>query len=118
MVLAEDRSKADKKDKKAVSAAAVTIPPQRLAELWSAVSALGALDKLDRLTMDRNHMTSLDSFAKLTSLKTLSLSNNRFDILPNDIYLIVGLRSLTLSHNQLRELPRAIGELDSLEKID
>ena len=38
--------------------------------------------------------------------------------LPENIYLIAGLRSLTLHANQLRELPRSIGELEILERFD
>ena len=106
--------KADKKR----STSTAEIPTKRLVQLWSAVSALGALEKLDRLTMDRNHLTGIDSFAKLTSLKNLSMSNNAFVKLPDNIYLIAGLRSLTIHTNALRELPRTIGELENLERID
>ena len=77
-MLLEDKGKGDKKAglQAQSHAASSAIPTQRLAQLWAAVSALGALEKIDRLTMDRNYLTSVDSFAKLTSLKNLSMANN------------------------------------------
>ena len=118
VVRAEDTLTAEKMQDKKLGRAAVAIPPRHLAELWAAVSALGTLKQLDRLSMDRNHLTSLASFAKLVSLKTLSLANNRLFSLPEDIHLIRGLRSLILNSNQLQELPKTLGELEALERVD
>ena len=117
----EERGKGDKKGGKAHQHASASsgsleeLDPKEMEEMWAAVSELGWLEKL---TMDRDHLTELPSLGKLLGLKTLSLSNNKLTALPDDINLLAGLKNLTLHGNQLTELNAAVGELEHLEKLD
>ena len=110
----EERSKGDKKVEKKV-ASSTEIPPERLAEMWYAITELVWLEKL---TLDRDHLSELPYVGKLLNLKSLSISNNKLTLLPDDIGLIDGLKTLILHGNQLIELNSAVGELENLEKID
>src|SRR5438132_4238514 len=47
-------------------------------------------------------------------LETLNLSENRISSVSNDIAQLSGLRMLDLGHNELAELPEALGELVNL----
>jgi len=119
VVRVEERVKGDKKgDKKLAAqnaAARADIPPAELEAMWSAISELTWLEKL---TLDRDHLSALPNVGKLVALKTLSVSNNKLSSLPDDISLIRGLKSLTLHGNQLSELNAAVGDLEFLEKLD
>ena len=49
----------------------------------------------------------------------LNLGRNALEILPDDLALLTGLRTLELAHNQLRSLPNtALAELGSLKLLD
>lgn len=52
------------------------------------------------------------------NIKTLDLSHQNLDEIPEYILELSSLESLNLSHNHLRELPQTIGKLKSLKALD
>ena len=56
--------------------------------------------------------------AKLQSLRSLNLSDNRLTELPEDLWQLVGLKHLDLGKNRLTALDPAIGCLARLEHLD
>jgi Leucine-rich repeat (LRR) protein len=100
----------------AVSAAKeMDVPPHELEQMWSAISDLPWLDKL---TLDKDLLTALPMVGKIIGLKHLSAANNKLSMLPSDINLIRGMRTLQLNGNHLFELTHAVGELEQLERLD
>uniref|UniRef100_A0A8K9UTQ0 Leucine rich repeats and transmembrane domains 2 n=1 Tax=Oncorhynchus mykiss TaxID=8022 RepID=A0A8K9UTQ0_ONCMY len=72
------------------------------------------------LLLPNNHLSSLGSFANLTSLERLDLSNNYLDNLPPALFKDLGnLSDLTLHNNSLRALDRDLFQgLVGLRKLD
>ncbi|XP_059640478.1 putative disease resistance protein RGA3 [Cornus florida] len=58
-----------------------------------------------------------DSFSRLRCLKSLDLSRNRLDRLPQGVGELIKLRYLNLSHNPLSELPEKVCDLCNLQTL-
>ncbi len=78
------------------------------------------LPNLEELYLSNNLISRLpDSLAaRLGTLKTLDLSNNRFQSLPAVIFQLPALQYLNLSRNQLTRLPSEIVQLQSLKILN
>jgi Leucine-rich repeat (LRR) protein len=57
-------------------------------------------------------------FEALTKLKTLDASKNRFDIVPDVIFRLVGLETFCFSENLLFEWPKNLMQLTTLTYLD
>ncbi len=57
-------------------------------------------------------------FTKTQLLKTLNLSSNKIEFLPNEISLLIKLENLNLSENLLVQLPSSVGQLKNLKQIN
>ncbi|KAL3314790.1 soc-2 suppressor of clear [Cichlidogyrus casuarinus] len=81
---------------------------------------IAQLQALQTLTLRENKVKQLPKspgLGALTSLRSLDLSHNSLDELPEEIGQCQNLTSLYLQHNQLNQLPERIGELTQLEHL-
>lgn len=79
---------------------------------------LTSLFHKEYLYMDNKKITEIpESIGKLKNLKSLYMELN-IKKLPNSITKLSGLRQLILQFNPLEELPKDIGELDSLSNLN
>lgn len=77
-----------------------------------------ALMKLVTFMVSRNEITIFPrELCQLTSLRHLFLNNNQISAIPEEITYLISLEILSLSKNQIRELPDNLA-LTSLESID
>nr|CAH7727914.1 unnamed protein product [Callosobruchus chinensis] len=75
----------------------------------------------ESLLLNNNCLSSLSAGGELKDLqllKILNISNNHFNILPDDIHLLKNLQELYLSNNQLRKLCDSICNLGKLQILD
>ncbi|KAA0151654.1 hypothetical protein FNF28_07119 [Cafeteria roenbergensis] len=56
--------------------------------------------------------------ARMSDVSTVDVSENRFETLPAQICTLSGVKTFLAHDNSLRELPRAFGDLFSLEHLD
>jgi leucine-rich repeat protein SHOC2 len=75
--------------------------------------------ELDELTLDTNAITGAvpDEIGLLTGLTTLSLSVNQITSIPTTIGDLANLVNLYLSHNAIQTVPAEIGQLTSLKRL-
>jgi hypothetical protein len=87
--------------------------------LTGAVPAeIGQLTSLKELSLIDNRLTSLPAeIGQLTSLERLSLQRNKLTSLPAEIGQLTSLKELSLERNQLTSLPAEIGQLTSLREL-
>ena len=64
------------------------------------------------------HFEFPKSIYHLKSLKSLSLSDNKLQIIPESINSLISLEKLDLSYNKIREIPKSINSLTSLKWLD
>jgi len=82
-------------------------------------SEINQLSSLEFLSLARNNFTGPLPFLNLTSLKTLTLTANRFtNLIPTEFGLLTSLTNLDLESNQLDSgLPTELGQLGSLQTL-
>ena len=66
----------------------------------------------------KNKLKFLGTVEELLNTKILSLSGNQLTEIPKEIGNLHNLQILYLSHNQLTEIPKEIGNLDKLQYLD
>ena len=83
--------------------------------------ALGELQQLSVLRLDRNYLTGAipSKLSQLQSLTALSLSYNSLTgAIPNELGSLANLEELRLDHNRLAgEIPNALTALDKLKRL-
>lgn len=78
---------------------------------------LGKLVKLEHLSMKDNQIEKLfGELTELHNLRTLNLRNNNIKSsgVPKELFLLVDLTTLDLSHNRLKEVPEGMEKAKSL----
>ena len=89
-----------------------------LTELSESIGQLRPLQRLQRLDVNRNRLTTLpESIGQLTQLQELHLAYNLLTELPESIGQLTQLRHLDLSGNELTTLPESIGQLTQLQEL-
>ncbi len=58
-----------------------------------------------------------DNICRISTLKTLRVSNNRMTELPRNLARLKSLRELTVSHNRLVQLPAVIAAMPELAHL-
>lgn len=90
-------------------------------------SSMKSLPQITKLDLRNKQLTSIPSeINTLFSLTSLDLSINQFTLIPTEVFLGKNrfvfipslLKSLNLANNQLKQIPEAIGGLQSLESLD
>ncbi|KAL6707819.1 hypothetical protein ACN47E_003719 [Coniothyrium glycines] len=79
----------------------------------------GKLTGLTKLTLDKNHFTSLsNNIGKLFRLEHLSVARNSLDVLPTEIGRLTELRYLDVRENNLSVLPPELWYARRLETLN
>jgi Leucine-rich repeat (LRR) protein len=78
---------------------------------------IGCLTNLQRLWLNNNQLTEINSIGNLTNLKYLYLSNNKLTVIPNSIKNLTNLRELYLNNNSLSNIPDSIMYLPKLHSL-
>ncbi|XP_022087032.1 ras suppressor protein 1-like [Acanthaster planci] len=88
--------------------------------LYALPRGFGSFPKLEILDASYNNLTENSlpgNFFLLETLRALYLSDNDFEIIPEDIGQLTKLEVLALRDNQLIALPKAIGDLPKLKEL-
>ena len=73
-------------------------------------------DSLESVNLENNELISV-SFIRNKSIKSLNLSYNNFKRIPRSIRKLKSLKTLDLSHNEISRIPRFIKRMDSLVEL-
>eukprot|EP00824_Muranothrix_gubernata_P017515 TRINITY_DN35844_c0_g1_i1.p1 TRINITY_DN35844_c0_g1~~TRINITY_DN35844_c0_g1_i1.p1 ORF type:complete len:437 (+),score=75.48 TRINITY_DN35844_c0_g1_i1:60-1370(+) len=85
----------------------------------SNVEGLGTLQRLQRLDLSHNRISSLPpSFFDLTSLRELNLEGNKLTSIHHAIAHLTDLSSLNLAQNRIESLPETFCSLTNLTKLN
>ena len=88
-------------------------------QLRSLPDTICLLDKLKRLYLDTNCLTSLpEGLGQLKSLEVFSASDNRLETVPESLAKCATLKRLLLINNRLKKLPNGIQYLPKIEAIE
>jgi Leucine-rich repeat (LRR) protein len=79
---------------------------------------MGNLELLKTLSLDSNHLTSLEGLGNLKQLEDLSAHSNRIKEIPLSICGLTNLKKLGLYGNQIEQVPEEITALKKLHSID
>ena len=73
-------------------------------------------DSLESVNLENNELISV-SFIRNTSIKSLNLSYNKFKRIPRSIRKLKSLKTLDISHNEISRIPYFIKRMDSLVEL-
>ncbi|MBI5355456.1 MAG: leucine-rich repeat domain-containing protein [Candidatus Aenigmarchaeota archaeon] len=79
---------------------------------------LGETSFLEELSMRNCGMKNIDGIRGISSLKRLSLCQNKLSEVPEEIGNLRSLENLDVSQNELKTLPRSITNLKGLQRLD
>ena len=79
---------------------------------------IGLLVHIKILHLDKNFLKTFPNICNLTNLEELSLSHNELENIPPDIGQLVKLETFDISHNKLIYIPNEIGQLKKLDCLD
>jgi Leucine-rich repeat (LRR) protein len=97
----------------------IKINIMRLNTIYPIIHYLKFLPYLRSLDLSRNNLESLpEEIIQLSSLKGLKLNNNKLESLPESIGQLSSLQNLFLFNNNLKSLPESIGQLSSLQYLN
>ncbi len=88
------------------------------ANIKSLDSRVGAMVKLESITLKNNRLQSLpEVFANLKNIKTLMLAENWFTSLPSWFGELNQLKELNLNGNAFRDFPKEVRSLEQLDSL-
>jgi len=92
------------------------IPPSSLSSFFSTPISV----ELQKLNLEKNNLSRISPklFLTYTCLQYLNLSYNDFQILPDELNVLVSLRELNIAGNQLREIPASWRTFSSLQRLN
>lgn len=83
------------------------------------IKELGELGHLEQLFVSRNKLSKFPVLEKCCKLKDLDISFNQLSELDENFFAhLMMLVNFNLRDNQLKELPKTIEQLQSLERLD
>ena len=91
---------------------------QQTEQLATLAESMGRMVGLEKLSLDKNQISEINSVGKMQSLKTFSISGNKLASLPEDLCQLRSLKKLAVHGNRLYELHTSIGLLTNLETLD
>jgi len=74
--------------------------------------------KLDLSILNLKTVPNINDILALRKVKSIDLSNNQIESLPDDFIKLEGIHTLDLSKNHLTKLPENFGQLKSLKQLD
>ncbi|MEM9448983.1 MAG: leucine-rich repeat-containing protein kinase family protein [Cyanobacteria bacterium P01_E01_bin.6] len=80
-------------------------------------AALSACPNLSMVSFKNNNIATIGDDVLAPSIRWLTLTNNRIDVLPSTIGTLTKLQKLMLAGNKLRSLPKQLADCKNLELI-
>lgn len=81
-------------------------------------SGIGKALELEQIKLSDNGITSVDGIGNSKSLKSIHLTGNKLQSIPDEIYSMVQLESLFLNYNEISsQISTQIGQLTSLREL-
>lgn len=74
--------------------------------------------KLDLSILNLKSVPNVNEILALRKVKSIDLSNNQIEFLPDDFIKLEGIHTLDLSKNRLTQLPDNFGQLKNLKQLD
>lgn len=89
---------------------------------WKEFQDYNSLERLDlaqnQIKLDLTTKQATEGIRQLSSLKYLSLSDNQLNELPEEIGQLISLEELILSTNYIEKLPPSLSKLKKLKHLD